>query len=189
MPAIPCPDGKRAPISDALALAGDRLEDEVAGSLVEQGDRRRAREEDPLRDATIDASISRRAPAAARTCPAIAAAKRSRYTARIEFARQVQQALSSKESAPGAWRGSARRRRRRARSRTSCRSTSCSAAEPGDVEVDAAREELDRRPRVVVKLQRIGGLVAADRDHRGKRQGKLSTAMLWAEATIVVRWK
>ena len=42
------------------------------------------------------------------------------------------------------------------------------ASEPGDVEIDPTCEELDRRRRVVEELERVGALMAPDRDHGGE---------------------
>src|SRR5205085_3476650 len=51
------------------------------------------------------------------------------------------------------------------------RRTDPGAADPGDLDIDATAEKLDRRRRVVEERQRVGFLVAADRDHRREPPG------------------
>ena len=150
----------------------DRLEDELPGLLVEQEDRRRLGAEDRARGVDDRAQQVAIAPARrrARRRPRLPADRRQpSVPADVGGGRVQRRSSPGTASAPGAWRGRARRCRSCAASRSCSRSTRIVAPPSHATSTSsAAREELDRRLRVVEERERVVELVAAHRDDRGE---------------------
>ena len=185
------PGAGREPLADRArrALARDRLEDELVRVLVEEEDRGRARARRSRAPPRRSTAAARGGPPRRASTPAATAARRLVVVIgllRDVVGGQVEDALELE-----------RRQLRDACARTSAQMPDMcgvaklfpvqrmrAAAEPGDLDVDAAREELDGRRRVVEERERVRSsswLPTEMTDE--KRHGKLSTGMLCAEAT------
>ena len=174
-PAIPVLDGKRVPMRSPSPSPETASKTSSSALLVEQEDRRRLGAEDRPRD--VDDRLEQLAVgllvATEHPGGGLLRAESLRHACALRVRRrQVEHALQLE----GRQLRVLREDERRDAGDVRCGEAVAGAAEraaagPRDVDVDAAREELDRRVGVRVPHEWIALLVAADRDHRREPPG------------------
>ena len=171
---IPLRRGEAAADERLLALAGGGLEDElVRVDVVDAGSTRRRGRRSARATSTIDCSSARYAASEPMIPAATVGPKRSVAVAHAVLLTLLAVARSRLLTSNGVSPGCLDRMR-------AAIPAMCGVAkllpvarivavlEPRELDLDAAGEELDRRVRVGVELERIGAGVAADRDDGGE---------------------